>query len=236
MIEEEVGARSSIARQLILDIFARGARTREGKMQVELAQLRYLLPGSSAPARRSRGSAAASAPADRAKRSSRRNRRRIRTRIHAISNDIDPCASAARSCASGGTNRRCRPWRSSATPRRQDDAVQPADEGDAERPTLFVTLDPLVRQVRAADRRELLKSDTAGSSIACRTRSWPRSAQRSRRRRRPSDPPHHRRRCAGSPSVDRRRASVLEEVDAADVPLVDVYNSATRSRSTSGGG
>ncbi len=30
--------------QLILDIFARRARTREGKWQVELAQLKYLLP------------------------------------------------------------------------------------------------------------------------------------------------------------------------------------------------
>ena len=30
--------------QLILDIFARRARTREGKLQVELAQLKYLLP------------------------------------------------------------------------------------------------------------------------------------------------------------------------------------------------
>src|SRR3989441_8759312 len=29
---------------LILDIFARRARTREGKLQVELAQLNYLLP------------------------------------------------------------------------------------------------------------------------------------------------------------------------------------------------
>ena len=30
--------------QLILDLFARRARTREGKIQVELAQLKYLLP------------------------------------------------------------------------------------------------------------------------------------------------------------------------------------------------
>jgi len=30
--------------QLILDIFARRARTREGQLQVELAQLNYLLP------------------------------------------------------------------------------------------------------------------------------------------------------------------------------------------------
>ena len=30
--------------QLILDIFAQRARTKEGKLQVELAQLRYILP------------------------------------------------------------------------------------------------------------------------------------------------------------------------------------------------
>ena len=39
------GRRKIIDRtQLILDIFARRARTREGKLQVELAQLKYLLP------------------------------------------------------------------------------------------------------------------------------------------------------------------------------------------------
>jgi GTP-binding protein HflX len=42
---EEVIAKKTIDRtQLILDIFARHARTPEGKMQVELAQLQYLLP------------------------------------------------------------------------------------------------------------------------------------------------------------------------------------------------
>ncbi|NUH52167.1 GTPase HflX, partial [Citrobacter portucalensis] len=30
--------------QLILDIFAKRARTREGKLQIELAQLQYALP------------------------------------------------------------------------------------------------------------------------------------------------------------------------------------------------
>ncbi|MBD0315800.1 MAG: hypothetical protein ICV75_03825 [Nitrospiraceae bacterium] len=34
--------------QVILDIFARRAHSREGKVQVELAQLRYLLPRLSA--------------------------------------------------------------------------------------------------------------------------------------------------------------------------------------------
>jgi GTPase len=43
-IEAEVDARVIDRTQLILDIFARHARTREGHLQVELAQLEYLLP------------------------------------------------------------------------------------------------------------------------------------------------------------------------------------------------
>jgi GTPase len=43
-IEEEVHARVVDRTQLILDIFARHARSREGQLQVELAQLEYLLP------------------------------------------------------------------------------------------------------------------------------------------------------------------------------------------------
>src|SRR5262249_23395262 len=38
------GARVIDRTQLILDIFARHARTREGQLQVELAQLEYMLP------------------------------------------------------------------------------------------------------------------------------------------------------------------------------------------------
>ena len=43
-IEEAVDRKIIDRTQLILDIFARRARTREGKLQVELAQLKYLLP------------------------------------------------------------------------------------------------------------------------------------------------------------------------------------------------
>lgn len=43
-IEREVQTRVIDRTQLILDIFARHARTREGQLQVELAQLEYLLP------------------------------------------------------------------------------------------------------------------------------------------------------------------------------------------------
>ncbi len=43
-VERIVDARVIDRTQLILDIFARHARTREGQLQVELAQLEYLLP------------------------------------------------------------------------------------------------------------------------------------------------------------------------------------------------
>ena len=43
-IEREVKCRVIDRTQLILDIFARHARTREGQLQVELAQLEYMLP------------------------------------------------------------------------------------------------------------------------------------------------------------------------------------------------
>jgi GTPase len=43
-IENEVDTRVIDRTQLILDIFARHARTREGQLQVELAQLEYMLP------------------------------------------------------------------------------------------------------------------------------------------------------------------------------------------------
>ncbi len=43
-LEEAIGQRTIDRTQVILDIFARRARSQEGKMQVELAQLEYLLP------------------------------------------------------------------------------------------------------------------------------------------------------------------------------------------------
>src|SRR5207248_8624321 len=43
-VERELDMRVIDRKQLILDIFARHARTREGHLQVELAQLEYMLP------------------------------------------------------------------------------------------------------------------------------------------------------------------------------------------------
>src|SRR5690606_24301787 len=43
-LEQQTGVKVIDRTALILDIFAQHARSREGKAQVELAQLRYLLP------------------------------------------------------------------------------------------------------------------------------------------------------------------------------------------------
>jgi len=43
-LEEIIGKKTIDRTQLILDIFARRARSQEGKMQVELAQLQYIMP------------------------------------------------------------------------------------------------------------------------------------------------------------------------------------------------
>src|SRR5829696_852969 len=75
--------------QLILDIFAARARTREGKLQVELAQLKYLLPrlvGAGTALSRLGGGIGTRGPGETKLET---DRRRIRTRIHAVTADIE---------------------------------------------------------------------------------------------------------------------------------------------------
>src|SRR5216117_1620629 len=163
-IEEEVGLRIVDRTQLILDIFARRARTREGKLQVELAQLKYLLPrlvGAGAALSRLGGGIGTRGPGETKLET---DRRRIRTRIHAIQREID----------------QVRQRRSQLRERRHKASVPTValvgytnagkttlfntlTRSDAEASNaLFVTLDPLLRQVRLPDSRELLVSDTVG--------------------------------------------------------------------------
>jgi GTP-binding protein HflX len=90
---------------------------------------------------------------------------------------------------------------------------------------LFVTLDPLVRQVRLADSRELLVSDTVGfidrlphALVAAFRATLEEVAE--------ADLVLH---VIDAAAPDRERRlnavrQVLEEVGALDVPLVDVYN------------
>src|SRR5438445_7865477 len=88
-IEEEVGRKIIDRTQLILDIFARRAKTREGKLQVELAQLKYLLPrlvGAGEALSRLGGGIGTRGPGETKLET---DRRRIRTRIHVLSEDIE---------------------------------------------------------------------------------------------------------------------------------------------------
>ncbi len=150
--------------QLILDIFAKRARTREGKAQVELAQLEYLLPrlaGSGAALSRLGGGIGTRGPGETKLET---DRRRIRQRIQQIGREIE----------------QVRQRRAQLRERRQKRAVPTVAlvgytnagkttlfnrltrEGAEATDALFVTLDPLVRRVRLPDRRELLLSDTVG--------------------------------------------------------------------------
>jgi len=150
--------------QLILDIFARRANTREGKLQVELAQLKYLLPrlvGANAALSRLGGGIGTRGPGETKLET---DRRRIRHRISTLSKEIDVV----------------RRRRAQLRERRHKSAVPTValvgytnagkttlfnlltgDQAVAS-DALFVTLDPLVRKVRLPDRRELLVSDTVG--------------------------------------------------------------------------
>src|SRR5919109_4478469 len=150
--------------QLILDIFARRARTREGKLQVELAQLKYLLPrlvGAGLDLSRLGGGIGTRGPGETKLET---DRRRIRTRIHTLSEDIE----------------HVRQRRAQLRERRHKASVPTValvgytnagkttlfnvlTRADAEASNaLFVTLDPLVRQGRLPDTRALLVSDTVG--------------------------------------------------------------------------
>ncbi|HKC11361.1 MAG TPA: GTPase HflX, partial [Vicinamibacteria bacterium] len=88
-LEKAVGRKTLDRTQLILDIFARRARTREGRLQVELAQLDYLLPrltGRGVLLSRLGGGIGTRGPGETKLET---DRRRIRQRIQAVRREIE---------------------------------------------------------------------------------------------------------------------------------------------------
>lgn len=150
--------------QLILDIFARRARTREGQLQVELAQLNYLLPrlaGRGTQMSRLGGGIGTRGPGETQLET---DRRRIFRRIRKIEEDLEQVR------AGRSIQRRQRQEVPLAT-------VSLVGYTNAGKSTLFnrftgagvladakmfATLDPTVRHITLPSNRRVLLSDTVG--------------------------------------------------------------------------
>ncbi len=163
-LEKEIQAKVIDRTQLILDIFASRARTREGRLQVELAQLNYLLPrltGRGVEMSRLGGGIGTRGPGETQLET---DRRRISRRIKKIEDELEgvragralhrqrrsavPLATLA---LAGYTNA----GKSTLFNR----LTQAAVLADAR---MFATLDPTVRPLVLPSRRKVLLSDTVG--------------------------------------------------------------------------
>lgn len=163
-MEKGTGCRVIDRTQLILDIFATHARTREGQLQVELAQLNYLLPrltGRGEDLSRLGGGIGTRGPGEQKLET---DRRRIRDRVRKIQQAIE-------------TVRRQRTTRRRARQAVPLGMIALVGYTNAGKSTLFnalthaavltsskmfATLDPTIRAIRLPSRRRVLLSDTVG--------------------------------------------------------------------------
>ncbi|MGA7906643.1 MAG: GTPase HflX, partial [Candidatus Sulfotelmatobacter sp.] len=163
-IEKIVHRRVIDRTQLILDIFARHARTREGQLQVELAQLQYMLPrlaGRGVEMSQLGGGIGTRGPGETQLETDRRKiYRRVRhveqqlenvRRIRAQQRQRRESAPVATVALVGYTN---------AGKSTLFNALTRADVLAS--PKMFATLDPTIRAVELPSRRKVLLSDTVG--------------------------------------------------------------------------
>jgi GTP-binding protein HflX len=163
-LEERLGAKVVDRTALILDIFALHARSREGKVQVELAQLNYLLPrlrGWGEAMSRLGGGIGTRGPGETKLEVDRQHIRRRITRLRREIKDMSRTRDVKRSrrrraampqiAIAGYTNA----GKSTLMNRLTGADVVVADQ-------LFATLDPTVRRVELPSGRAATISDTVG--------------------------------------------------------------------------
>ncbi len=163
-IERATDCRVIDRTQLILDIFARHARSREGQLQVELAQLTYLLPrlaGRGGELSRLGAGIGTRGPGEQKLET---DRRRIRDRIRRIRESIEKIRRQR------SLHRRVR----QAVPLGTVALVGYTNAGKSTlfnaltradvlvSPRMFATLDPTIRVIRLPSNRRVLLSDTVG--------------------------------------------------------------------------
>jgi GTPase len=163
-IEKLVKTRVIDRTQLILDIFAKHARTREGQLQVELAQLEYMLPrlgGRGIEMSQLGGGIGTRGPGETQLET---DRRKIHRRIRHVKEQIE---NVRRVRAQQRARRESLPVATVAL-------VGYTNAGKStlfnaltraavlESPRMFATLDPTIRSVALPSRRKVLLSDTVG--------------------------------------------------------------------------
>ena len=163
-LERELDLRVIDRTQLILDIFAGRARSREGQLQVELAQLTYLLPrlgGRGTELSRLGGGIGTRGPGEQ---QLEYDRRRLRVRIRSLRAAIDKVRSQR---ALHRARRRDRQFHTAALVGYTNagkstlfNALTASTVTTSSR--LFATLDPTVRALPVESRRPVLLSDTVG--------------------------------------------------------------------------
>ena len=163
-IENVVHARVIDRTQLILDIFATHARTREGQLQVELAQLDYLLPrltGRGAEMSQLGGGIGTRGPGETQLET---DRRKIYRRIRHVKEQIE---NVRRTRAQQRQRRESVPVATVALVGYTNAGKSTlfnalTNAAVLESPRMFATLDPTLRSVTLPSKRKILLSDTVG--------------------------------------------------------------------------
>ncbi len=163
-LEDALGVKVLDRTALILDIFARRARTREGRLQVELAQYQYLLPrlaGQWSHLERLEGAIGTRGPGETQLET---DRRLVRDRIARLKREIEAVrrqrALYRRRRERAGVPVVALVGYTNAGKSTLMRALSGADVFTEDK--LFATLDPLTRRVKLSERRSVLLSDTVG--------------------------------------------------------------------------